>query len=394
MLAHRESPRRDLHALLAAAMMLAGCLGDPEATPIDAGCIDCDRFLPEPCAGDAGDGCIDPVPCGGHACNGPWGPLFLGEGGELRLERFQDSADDSVQTLAAQAFFFKGQTPRARLFGEQEVEVALRQEVRDKGYVCVDLRAGIYFDNGKTQEAQDIADTREYYDVGTTVTLTSTGEPFEVVRLDKFLRNEDPEGATDLSSGLQHAVLYKGNPARQIRRNTIYEPRIAGSVDYPALDLKWGQSVTGEEVADVETGNGTPQIYMPSAFVLTSPTDEEFFTPGFLTFTRGQDLVITYTGDATPAGWPTILPYANFVDGEGRVRATCLKIPTASSAEPDNGELILPHEVLAIADPAGHLVLGRLVHVAWEYGQDQSRVDLIGMESKRSPPYTIVDAAD
>lgn len=80
------------------------------------------------------------------------------------------------------------------------------------------------------------------------------------------------------------------------------------------------------------------QIYMPSAFVLTSPTDEEFFTSGSLTFTRGQDLTI--------------------------------------------------------AHPNGRLIVGRLVHIGWEYGRDQARVDLIGIESKRSPPYTIVDAAN
>jgi hypothetical protein len=385
MLDYRESGKRDLHALLAAAVMLAGC-GGAEEPPIDSGCIDCDRFFPDPCGSDGGDGCMDAGP-------GDDPPFRLAEGGELRLERFQDSADGTVQTLAAQAFFFKGQTPPARSFGDPEVDVKLREELLGKGYVCADLRAGIYFDSGKTPEAQAIVDTRSYYDVGATATLTSTVEPFEVVRLDKSLRDDDPEGATDLSPGLQHAVLYKGDPQRRIPGNMTYRPSIAGSADYPTLDLKWGQSVDGEEIADPTTGAGTPQIYMPSAFVLTSPTDEEFFTPGALTFTRGQDLTINYTFDPAPADWPNILPFFNFVDGDGKALALCIKAPT-SAAPPEDGELIVPFEVLEIVDPNGRLIVGRLVHIGWEYGRDRSRVDLIGIESKRSPPYTIVDAAN
>lgn len=267
----------------------------------------------------------------------------------------------------------------------------LRPEILDQGYVCHDLRDGVFFDSGKTTEAQGIADGRDYYDVGQTVTLTSTDAPAEVVTLEKFLRNDDPAGATDLSSGLQHAVLYKGDPAQRIRRNTTYRPEIAGSADYPMLDLTWGESASGEEVADPETGRGTPLIYMPPAFVLTSPTEEDFFAPGALTFTRGEDLVITYTADARPADWPHILSFVNFVDGDGKAHVFCIKSPFASVPGAEDGELIVPREALAIAPPQGRLVFGRLIHVAWEYELDTSRLDLIGMESKRTS-YTIQDA--
>lgn len=381
MLAYRESPRRDLPALLAAAMMLAGCLANPEAEP---------PAPPPPIdGGSAPDAPLDSGPCGG--CVDP-SPFWQIEGGELRLERFQDSADDSVQTLAAQAYFFKDQRPLGRPFGG--LPLTLRPDLVNKGYFCDDLRDGFYFDNGKTEEAQDIADTRTYYDVGATATLTSAEEPFEVVRLDKFLESEDPDGATDLASGLRHDVLYKGDPAQRIRRSMAYSPSIAGSADYPLLDLKWGESADGTRVSDEITGVGTPQIYMPSAFVLTSPTDEEFFTPGLLTFTRGQDLVITYTADATPADWPTLLPYARFVDDEGRVQATCMRFRGDAGGDGSvPHEFVVPYEVLEIARPNGRLVFGRMVHLAWENQLDRSRVDLIGMESKRST-YTIQGAAD
>jgi hypothetical protein len=379
MLDYQRSTRRELRTLLAAAMMLGGCLGTPEADPpppIDSGCIDCDRFIEDPCADG---GCDEP----------PTEPPFrLGEGGEMRLERFQDSADDSQQTLAAQAFFFKGQEPGARAFGEQ---LPLRQEPLEKGYSCLDRRNGAYFDNGKTAEGQVIADTRAYYDVGATATLTSTGASSQVITLQRFLSSDAPGGGIDPSSGLQHDVLYRGDAAQRIQRNTTYRPSIAGSFEYPALDLKWGETAVGEPLANAVTGEGTPQIYMPSAFVLTSPTEEEFFTPGFLRFTRGQDLTLTYTAEPRPAGWPSVLPYVSFVDDEGRVAAFCIKTPFAGSGDSDDGEFTVPYEVLDIAPPSGRLVFGRLVHAAWEYTVDASRLDLIGMESKRSPPYAIQD---
>lgn len=380
MLDYRRATRRARCALLAAPVIFAGCLGKPDAErpPIDSGCIDCDRFQ-----------VIDAGPmCGALPCS-PEPPSYLAEGGEMRLERFQDSADDSAQTLAAQAFFFTGQEPGARSFGEP---LRLRRELADNGYACLDRRDGDSFDSGKTAEAQAIADSRAYYDVGQAATLTSTAAPAEVIRLERFLAAEDPAGAIDPSSGLLHDVLYKGDAAQRIRRNTTYRPGIAGSVDYPALDLTWGKTSVGEELAQPQTGLGAPQIYMPSAFALTAPTEEEFFTPGFLAFTRGQDMVLTYAAEARPAGWPAILPYAYFVDGEGRAQAFCVKVPTSRGADGDDGAFVVPYEVLDIAPPSGRLVFGRMVHASWEYAVDVSRVDLIGMESKRSPPYAILDA--
>jgi hypothetical protein len=375
MLAYRRSTRRELCALLAASAMLGGCLGDPKGDdpPIDAGCNDCDRAI-EPPPPDAGP---------------PIEPPYRVEGGELRLERFQESADDSEQTLAAQAFFFKGQSPGLRLFGEV---LPLRRELVDRRYTCLDRSGGISFDNGKTPEGQAIADTREYYDVGETATLTSTTAPTRVVTLERFLGADDPEGAIDPSSGLLHDVLYKGDAAQRIPRNTTYRPEIAGSVGYPALDLKWGETSVGEDLAQPETGLGTPQIYMPSAFTLTSPTDEEFFTPGFLLLTRGQDLMFTYTFEPAPADWPSIVPYAYVVDDQGGIAVFCARFPDVIGMDSEDGEFILPQEALAIAPPTGRIVLGRLVHAVWEYEVDTTLVGLIGMESKRSPPYTLQDA--
>jgi hypothetical protein len=380
MLDYGRSTRRELCALLAAPVLLAGCVATPDEDPPPP--------PPPPSALDGGSAPMDAGPCGGDGCIDPPGTFSLPEGGEFRLERFQDSADDSAPTLAAQAFFFKGQMPATRSVGEQ---MKLRDEIVGKGYACLDRRNGNYFDSGKTAEAQEIVDSRAYYDIGATATLTSTDTPAEVITLEKLVRAEDPEGAIDLSSGLEHPVLYKGDAARRIRRNTTYRPSIAGSADYPTLDLKWGETAVSEPLAD-PYGNGTPQIYMPSAFVMTSPTEEEFFTPGFLTFTRGQDRTLTYSAEAKPAGWPIVLPYAAFLDEEGRVQAFCIKLRGASSLDADDGELIVPYEVLEILEPNGRLVFGRMVHAVWEYAVDSSRIDMLGMESKRSPPYTIQNA--
>lgn len=377
--------RLALSTLLAlpASMFVTACFedgtpGNPRDGGIDAMVIDARGPRDCGCTNppeDAPDPGVDPFPSP--------------EGGELRLERFQLGPDDTDAELAAQALFFKGQEPPLRSLSG--VPISLRADLTDAGYTCLDYRSGTNFDNGKSDQAQDIADTREYYDVGATATLTNADDAGDVITLDRFLSAEDPAAATDRSSGLVHDVLYRAPVATAVARNARYLPAIAGSASYPALDLVFGESAVGEELTGPD-GRGTPQIYMPSAFTLTSPAEADFYGDGALVFTRGQDLSITYQPDPVlPTDWPTIMPFISFVDGAGMVAAVCFEI---SPGQLENGQFTVPYEVLDVvsAGPGGQAIFGRMVHVAWTSAPDVTRLDLIGIESKVSPGFVIQDA--
>jgi hypothetical protein len=366
----KSSLKRVAH--YAGAFLLAGAAvgcGDDGGNDVDAGG-----------GADAGPDAA----CVGHACGGTNTPFELAEGGEFRLERLQQNADNSMQYLASQAFFFKGQTPAARPLGLPELELVTDPALKALGYSCQDFRVGNLFDNGFTAAAQAIVDTRDYYSVGDEVTLTNVADEQDVITLSK---RTDPAEAIDLSAGLTHKILYRGPDAQDVELNTIYRPAIPGSLEYPSLDLKYGQSVAGEEMADPTTGVGTPQLYMPSAFTMTAPTEVEFYTEGFLSFTKGDDYEMTYDFEPAPEGWPTILPFIGFLNSSFQVVAFCAKGPTPAEPKPDNGEFIVPAEVLEILGDItpGPVIMGRFTHVAWEYQQDKSRLDLLGIECKLSP---------
>lgn len=377
---NKSSLKRVTH--YAGAFLFAGALvgcgddggggGGIDAAAPDAGAID--AAAPDACVG------------GGHACGEVGTPFALGEGGEFRLERLQLSADGSAFYLASQAFFFKGQEPAARSLGSAETTIPIRAEIMAEGYRCTDRRGGDLFENGASPEAQAIIDTREYYDVGASVTLTNTEDDTDVITLDRR-QNE-----IDLSAHLMHDVIYRGPDEQDVARNRTYKPALTtGSAQYPQLDMTYGQSAAGEKLADENTGVGDVQLYMPSQFTLTSPTDVEYFTPDNLVFTKDQDFTFTYTAEDAPEGWPTILLFIAFVNAEGQVVASCLKTPTAEEPNPDNGSLKVPHEVLAIAEQesAGAFLVGRFVHTAWEYATDRTRVDLLGIECKAAAKWAI-----
>ena len=213
-----------------------------------------------------------------------------------------------------------------------------------------------------------------------------------MITLSKFLEVDDREAATDRSAGLVHEILYKAPVTTPVKRNARYLPAIMGSDEYDTLELEFGESATGDSLVDPETGEGTPQIFVPSAFTLTSPAEAGFYTSGALVFTRNQDLEITYTlAEPAPADWPTIVPFISFVNDAGTVEAYCLEV---TPGEPEDGRFLVPHEVLEVvqADPGGHAVFGRHVHAAWQTVPDRTRLDLIGIESKVSPGFVIQDA--
>jgi hypothetical protein len=381
-------------AQLAGAFLLAGSMaacgddgGNPPVTPPDAG----NGTVPD--AG--GGGTPDATPCSGHGCPGVDSPFQLAEGGEFRLERFKYDPQNN-DDLAAQAFFFSGQEPEFRSLGGTAIPI--RAELEALGYECQDFSAGNNFDNGKSPQAQAVVDSREYYDVGASATLTNVNDANDVITLDKFLGETSAADATDLSAGLVHDILYKGSPDTAVSLFTRYTPEIAGSADFPSLDLKFGESAVGDEMADA-SGNGTPQIYMPGGFTMTSPREQDFYGPQSLVFTKGQDTVLEYTlNDPEPVGqadgYPTIVPFIGFVDDNGMVNAYCLKVTPGVI---DDGTFTVPFEVLDFipaAPTTGYVLFGRFTHVAWEVQKEPvTRLDFLGVECLISAQWVVNEPA-
>jgi hypothetical protein len=206
-----------------------------DASPPDAKLPDAklpDAKLPDASPPDA-------TPCRGHACPEIDSPFQLPEHGEFRLEQFQygPSGTGAEDDLAAHAFFFTGQTPPTRSL--EGTEIPIRQALRSQGYVCQDLSAGNNFDNGKSVQAQLVANSRDYIDLGANVQLTNANDDSHIINFNKSLRANDPDAATDLSALLQHEILYGGAESKDafLSHGDIYKPEIAGSFAYPRLTL-------------------------------------------------------------------------------------------------------------------------------------------------------------
>ncbi len=364
---------------------MVGC-GDDDgpSNPVDSGAVDApvaDAGAADACVGGHGEGCVG-------------SPFALPEHGEFRLERFQEgptgTGDDT--RLAAQAFFFNNQNPPVRpFFG---TPIPLRQELVDQGYACGDYSAGNWFDNGGTPQAQAVADSRTYIDVGANATLTNVDDDAEVLTLNKFQSSVDPLDATDFSANVVHDILYQADVDLEVSLGTQYKPAVNGSAAYVALDLGYGEAALTGELAD-PNGEGDALIYMPSNFAITTPAN--FFDPAGQTFTKGEDFTITYTIDdpeAVGSGHPTIIPFVGFIKNR-QVQAYCSKqTPNVI----DDGTFIIPYEVFEVIDqdPAAdeegsYFEFGRFTHSAWEAENLASpgRLDLMGINCLLSPDWVV-----
>jgi hypothetical protein len=364
-------------AQLSGAFLLVGTVGCGDnsdgTTPVDA-----NAPPPPP------DACVG----GGHLCQEVDSPFLLPEGGEIRLERYQLGPNDQDDGISAQAMFWKNQDPPYR--GLEGTPITLRAELVALGYGCADFRDGNFFDNGSWPAAQAVADSRDYYDVGESVTITNTGNPADIVVLPKYARTDDPEGATDFSSSLVHEILYRDDGSYSVERGATYRASIPGSAEYPTLDLKYGEALTGEEMAAAD-GNGTPLIYMPARYTLTQPAEADYFTDGAVNIVRGQDYTIEYdVSELEPEDWPGIIAFIGF-SRDGEVDAYCTRTFTDVA---EDGKFVIPFEVqeiVASGAGTGSFFFGRYTHVGWEVQQDKTRMDLLGSECKISPNWVLSD---
>lgn len=349
---------RFAHGLAAAVLAVgftAACSDDPTVTPeVDSG-VDAE------------------VPCEGHLCPPTSATMTLPEGGVIRYELFHvgyDADGNKQEILGGWTFLFKGQDPATRMILGPAVEGAPG---------CFDQSAGNYFLSGNTTLNQAIVDTRTYYDLGASLTLTSENET--AIEMPK------QEGAQDPSTLLQHDVLYLTDlgpaQAAALERNVKYPvPTIAPVGDFPGLDLRGGfDAMLGADHTD------PPAMYFPADFTFNTPTEEEYFAApaalnGGLQVDASQDLTFNWTRAAEPpAGWVGQLQFTGFLDENQAFKYLCL----SDSAT----EQVIPASLFTQPEmpQSGKLIHGAITHVAWAQhvsDAEEYRIDLLGVNCKFS----------
>jgi hypothetical protein len=318
------------------------------------------------------DPVFDDPDCWGFKCSPPWpdepSPFESPEGGEIRIERLQIGAEE-VHT-SAQAFFFLGQVPSSRDLAGPPLNFNDPHSPSDP--LCFDFRKGIYFANGAAPASQEIADTRTYLDMGSTVTLTSEQTGIEIV-LDPM-----PPGTRDPSQKIAHMFLYLSEPEALVEPNAFYLPAIVGHPSYPTLDLHHGTFAFYDDMSQT-----SPSIHVPPDFTLTEPAEADFFG-STMTFVMGQRLAFTWENhEATPYDAPGTISFVRFSNEDDALEVMCLA-PMAT------GELVVPLEVFQQIPPTGKIMVGKLVHTLWVRLLDDARMDLIGLNGKAGT-YTVVE---
>lgn len=261
------------------------------------------------------------------------------EGGQLRVESIQTGydAETGSHTVDPRAWFvaFTNQTPGSRLPLGLEVDGAAS---------CHDMTQDSYLLNGRTPEEQAIADTRDYYTAGTSITLTSDSSQ---ILLDKREDQADP------SEGLVHDIIYVAD-APSVAPGVKYSlPYLPPYGYFPGLDLYSGGDTFGGSQY-VEFG----AAHVPEDYMMSVPAEAEFFAG--LALVREQDMTLEWTPEQEqPVDWPTLYGAVMFFGQDGKLYYLCL--------EPMVTQMTIPGALFdAPSFPqAGTLVHGMLTHTTW-----------------------------
>ena len=315
---------------------------------------------PIPDAGPPPDTILE-SPCQGHGCTSIM-PFTLKDGGEIRLERIQRGSEDTY--VYAQALFFREQDPFQRPILGAEI-------ASENAVYCYDMPGEAFWGHGPSAEGQAIVDTRAYLDVGDKITLASDASQVVLQR--------QPEGALDPRQGLQHEVVYVGEPLVALEPGASYAPIIEGSADYPTLDLSDAVGVTFDSTPE-------PRVFMPPELTLTQPAEADFFASG-VALPQGDDAAFAWTSQSLPvSNAPRQLPFVTFMTEEEVGQVFCVGL---ESGEHDS--ITVPAEVLDMVSPAGQIAVGTFTHVGAVQTRYETRLDLVGMNSKVAP-YTVTAA--
>jgi hypothetical protein len=347
--------------------------------------------------GDDGPPVVDPdggpdaeQPCEGHACPPNSPTMLLGEGGDFRYELFHmgyDEEGNKIEVLGGWSFLFKGQTPAARAILGPLVTENIEYPGEGDAY-CFNQTEANYYLSGWSAKGQIIVDTREYYDVGESLSVTKDGGGPEIL-MPRHENKEDP------STLLVHDYLYLTAPeaAADLDRGVKYPlPQIGQVNEFPGLDLRGGVNVpANQEWTD------SPAMYFPHDFTFTSPTEEEYFAAplaanGGLQIDRSQDFTFAWDQAAQPAGFPTQVQFTGFLNADQTFQYLCI---TPTDGTPATRTQVIPSGLFSQPDfpTTGKLIHGTLTHVAWAQrdGEEEYRFDVIGVNCKFSW-YTLVDA--
>lgn len=300
--------------LITASTLLGGCGDDPETN----------------CLGGGHGGA--PATCGPWATDVP-------EGGEFRIE-LQKFGGDGSTTAATHGYFFKDQNPARR--DTEGPELA-------GGMGCTDATGGVYFDNGSPAAAIAVADSRTYLDLGTSVSIKSTEQSFQ---LDKQM------GVMDLSSYLTHDIVYlpASSDGTDNLRNHAYSVEWTGG-DLGAMTMTEPTSVTGVAVKS--------QLFVPPEMTNMNPA---FDQP--LQIPATGDWTLTYDVAARPADAPPLLSFIVFYNTDtAGVDYQCVGDAT--------GTVTVPRTMLDKVQPTGYIYFGTFTHVG--HLQQERRLDLVGV---------------
>lgn len=297
------------------------------------------------CGGD--DGTDNPDAClgGGHggaeATCGPWAE-DVPEGGDVRIE-LQTDPSTNTTTLASHAYFFKNQNPLRRITEGPEVVAGTR---------CLDMTAGVYFDNGAPAEAVAIVDSRTYTEVGNTVTLSTDGQ---TITLDKMAN------AMDLSGFLTHDTVYMpaSSDGSGTLRNKIWHAEWPGG-EIPVTDL------TQSEPVAVQGVRVDSQLFVPADITNVMPA----FTSPLAPPATG-DWDFTFDQEASPAGAAPLTTFLGFYNpATGGYEYMCY-------ADASLKKITVPRAMIDKLAPSGYAYFGTFSHVG--HIVQERRLDLVGV---------------
>jgi hypothetical protein len=306
------------------------------------------------CGGDD-----DAPPCVGHGC--PTGAFDLAEGGEIRIE-YNTFADASMN-VNLQGLFFRNQTPDKRPLAGAAL-----------GGGCEDWSAGNIFDNGTTMEAQLIADSREYIDIGASFKIAGNGKEWTLGKVTNDF---------DRTNFLTHDILYldttsglyDGGDAATIRAEMVPDTKYTISGD-GLPTLRDGVNPLGVQLPDVH-------LYLPQDFTTLTPaaTSTGAGASPKMFFTAGMDSSWTWNAPSNPPEDTLVfIAFVNLDPMAGEVGAV-----THQCLGEDTGSLNIPGSMISALPSYGLILQGRFAHHAYVFNAGNSaeekleRLDLLAV---------------
>jgi hypothetical protein len=324
-------------------------------------------------------------PCVGHQCP-PSNPVLMSpEVGLLRAELYHFGANPDGtrnEALGAWAFFFENQNPPYRSILGPVIDT-----LTPTNATCFDNRVGDALVNGYSPRNQEIMDTREYFDLGPSITISPAAGGEDII-MTRYTAAADGDAARDPTNQLLHKVIYKSelSAAAALQRNATYNMPVIPpdeAIGFPGLDLRGGFDIPGSQ----DFAERTPTLYVPPNFTLDNEAD--FYAAGGFVIDPTVDLTMGWTiddGDVIAADWPTTAQFTAFasVDADGRPQIQYICVGPSAA-----GSHTIPADLFTMPDfPQSGLILqGMFAHVAWAtpWGDAEGHFGYLGVNCDLGP---------